>query len=451
MNFLIITDRPQDYSKFKNAFSLRKYTPVFCTKKDDFYFIIRQKNIKILILDIMNNDSESIHLLKEIKYFDSLIEVIIVGPSNPTSEMIELIKQGARDYLIWPFDIEILLHILEKVEEKMSLRKETFLLERELTEKYVFHGMVGKSISMLEVFSLIEKIAKYPNSVLITGGTGTGKEMVARAIHELSNQRDKKFVVCDCTAIPESLFESELFGYVRGAFTGAEKSKNGLFKEANNGTIFLDEIGEIPIHVQPKLLRVLEEHKFRPLGSNEIVNIDVNVISATSRDLRDSIKIGRFREDLFHRINVLEIKLPPLKDRREDIPLLCRYFLDKYNKKYDKNVVGISQRAQKILFNYSWSGNVRELENVIERSVMLTHEKFIDIKDLPEYIKKHVPESIEDDFLYPYSHLTMKEIEKKHILEVLKITNNNKQKTAHMLGITRQALYRKLKKLNIPY
>ena len=307
--------------------------------------------------------------------------------------------------------------------------------------------MVGKNPQMLEVFSLIERVSKYPVSVLITGETGTGKEMVARAIHNLSPRRNKKFVICDCTSIPETLFESELFGYLKGAFTGADKSKDGLFKEADGGTIFLDEIAEIPISIQSKLLRVLEEHQFRPLGSTKNVKVDVRVICATSRDLRESIKKGMFREDLFHRINVVEIKLPPLRERKEDIPLLCNYFLEKFNEKFKKNVLGISQRAKKILLNYPWPGNVRELENTIERAVMLCEDKFIDLKDLPDSLRDY---DYREEFLYPtYSNLTLDELERMYILSVLKKTNNNKQRAAKLLGLSRPALYRKLKKYNI--
>jgi DNA-binding NtrC family response regulator len=447
MNLLILADNFDFYLPIQKFLSSKGIQIYYSSKKEDFHSVIREKEIKVVLLDLKEKEIQDFSLLKTIKNFDPLIEIIIAGDKISASKIAEAIKLGATDYLIKPIEIKKLYYILKNIQEKISLRKSTYELEKELVQKYVFEGMVGKNPQMLEVFSLIERVSKYPVSVLITGETGTGKEMVARAIHNLSPRKDKKFVVCDCASIPETLFESELFGYLKGAFTGADRAKDGLFKEADGGTIFLDEIAEIPVAVQSKLLRVLEEQQFRPLGSTKNVKVDVRIICATSRDLRESIKRGDFREDLFHRINVVEIKLPPLRERKEDIPLLCSYFLEKFNKKFNKKILGISQRAKKILFNYPWPGNVRELENTIERAVMLCEEKFIDLKDLPDSIKKY---EYEEEILYPiYSNLTLEELEKRHILTVLKRTNNNKQKAAKLLGLSRPALYRKLKKYNI--
>jgi DNA-binding NtrC family response regulator len=452
MNLLVITDKSDRYEKLDKALSSKGYVLFFVTKGENFYSIIRKKNIRILILEMPENDPKNFSLLEEVKYFDPLLEIILIGSEVPPQIILDSIKFGATDYLPQPPEAKILLPILEKIKAKMTLRKETHRLEKELTEKFIFEGMVGKSLHMLEVFSLIEKVAKYPSSVLIVGETGTGKEMVAKAIHSMSPRKNQKFIACNCTAIPETLFESELFGYVRGAFTGADKSKNGLLKEANNGIVFLDEISEIPYATQAKLLRVLEERQFRPLGSTESVKIDVQIISATGKNLRERIELGAFREDLFHRINVIEIKLPPLRERREDIPLLFRNFLLKYNQKFSKRVAGISQRAQKVLLNYRWPGNVRELENLIERAVMLCQENFIDIKDLPEpFLKSMYKEAEAVSIPYPYAHLSLDEIEKKHIIEALKQKSNNKLEAARSLGLTRQALYRRLKKFHIPF
>ena len=451
MNLFILADKLDDYSLLDEFLSSKGFKTSSSSKKEDFYSLIREKEIKVIILDLTKEEIREFALLKEIKNFDPLIEVIIIGTSVPPSKMAESIKLGATDYLARPLEIEVLQPVLKKIQDKSLLRRETYQLEKALAESYVFQGIVGKNPYMLEVFSLIERVAKYSVSVLITGETGTGKEMVAQAVHNLSPRQDKNLVICDCTAIPETLFESELFGYVKGAFTGADKAKDGLFKEADSGTIFLDELGEIPVSVQSKLLRVLEEHQFRPLGSNKNVDVDVRVLSATSRDLREDIKQGNFREDLYHRINVFEIKLPPLKERKEDIPLLSRRFLGKFNNTYKKNVLGISQRAQKTLLDYSWSGNVRQLENIIERAVMLCQEKFIDIKDLDHYLR----DAAAEEEISPPSPtaplLRLDDVEKNHILEILKRVNNNKQKAAETLGLSRQALYRKLKKHEIPF
>jgi DNA-binding NtrC family response regulator len=450
MNLLILADEFEVYSLIEKYLISKGFKIYYSSKEDDFYSLIREKEIKIILLDLREQETKDFSLLRLIKNYDPLLEIIIIGNKIPASKIIEALKVGASDYLVKPLEIRKLYSILRNIQEKTQLRRSTHQLEKQLVQKYIFEGMVGKNPLMLEIFSLIERVSKYPVSVLITGETGTGKEMVARAIHNLSPRRGKKFIVCDCTSIPETLFESELFGYLKGAFTGADKSKDGLFKEADEGTIFLDEIAEIPIAVQSKLLRVLEEQQFRPLGSTKNVKVDVRIICATSRDLREDIKKGNFREDLFHRINIVEIKLPPLRERKEDIPLLCSYFLEKSNKKFGKQILGISRRAKKILLNYPWPGNVRELENTIERAVMLCQEKFIDIKDLPDSLKNYGEDYISES-LYPFLNLTLEELEKRHILAILKRTNNNKQKTAKLLGLSRQALYRKLKKYNIPY
>jgi len=451
INLLCLSNESQDFVEADKILSTAGYVFFYATKWDDFHQIIREHKIKIILFDRDQEKGLDLTFLKKIKNFDPQIDIIVVGNGVPASEMVECVKEGGTDYLIKPVDLKQLIKILKKIEDKVLLRKRTHRLETQLAKKYIFEGMTGKNPAMLEVFALIERVAKYPSSVLITGETGTGKEMVSRAIHNLSNRKNHKMVTCDCTAIPETLFESELFGYVRGAFTGAETSKDGLFKEAHEGTIFFDEIGEIPLSFQTKLLRVLEDKRFRRLGSNKVISVDIRLISATIRDLRKNIREGSFREDLFHRINVMEIPLPPLRKRKDDISLLCRCFLEKYNRKFNKNVRGISQRVQKCLLNYQWPGNVRELENLIERAVMLCQENFIDVKDMPEIILQesfNLPKP--GEIPYPFLNQSLMEIEKRHILETLKYTGGNKQKAAKILGITRQSFYRKLKKFNIP-
>jgi transcriptional regulator with PAS, ATPase and Fis domain len=338
---------------------------------------------------------------------------------------------------------------LKKIFEKRVLRRETFLLEKRLEKKYFFQSMIGKSPYMLEIFSLVENISKYFSSVLITGETGTGKEMVARAIHELSPTTDKDLVVCDCVSIPENLFESELFGYVKGAFTGADKDKLGLFDKAHRGTIFLDEIGEIPLSIQAKLLRVLEHHQFKPLGSNENRTVDVHVIAATSRNLRECIKNRTFREDLFHRLNRVEIYIPPLRKRPEDIPLLVRHFLTRCNKQFSKKIKGVSRQVQKLFLKYEWPGNVRELENVMESAAMLSKKEFIGLSDLPKYFQDSFPSPEKIPFIKREQLTTLKDLEKDYISYILKLTNNNLRKSAKIMNISRTTLYNKLKKYKI--
>lgn len=417
--------------------------------KGDLTSLINQEKPRVILLVREGRLSEAISRLRKIKSHDPLMEVIVLGQPERESRVAEVIKAGALDYLGLPVSAGALADSLKKLEEKISIRRETYQLERELASKYIFEGMVGRHPAMLELFALVERLARHPITVLITGETGTGKELVARALHRLSPRQDKPLVVVDCTTLPESLFESEVFGYERGAFTGADRAKVGLLKEADGGTIFFDEISEIPLSTQAKLLRFLSERTFKPLGSNRPVRVEVRVICATNRNLREEVRKGTFREDLYHRINVAEINLPPLRKRKDDIPLLCLHFIDRYNQRFGKAIRGLSNRVKKILFEYDWPGNIRELEKVIERGVMLTTDNFIDLQHLPERMISLVETELVEDKTYPYVNLTLSEIEKKHLLEVLRANEFNKQKAAKALGLTRPALYRKLKKHNL--
>jgi len=302
---------------------------------------------------------------------------------------------------------------------------------------------------MLEIFNLIEKIAKYFTSILITGETGSGKELIAQAIHKLSQQKKNKLVVCDCASIPDNVFESELFGYTKGAFTGADITNKGLFEEAHHGIIFFFFFAEIPLPIQSKLLRVLESHQFRPLGSNTLINVDVQVIAATNRKLRDMVDNGTFREDLFHRLNKIEIELSPLRERKEDVPLLVRYFLNHYRNKFSNEIKGISHRTQKLFLRYNWPGNIRELKNVIESASLVAEKDFLDIPDLPKYLQKVNTSDKTIPFIDREKLSTLDELEKEYIVHLLKITSSNLRKTAGILDISRTTLYNKLKKYNI--
>lgn len=414
--------------------------------EEDIISRINQEKPRVVLLVREGRLSDTFARLRKIKDFDPLMEVIVLGPPENETKVAEVIKAGALDYLSLPLRAEALADSLKKLEEKISVRRETYQLEKELASKYIFEGMVGRHPAMLEVFALVERLARHQITVLVTGETGTGKELVARAIHNLSPRRDRPLVVVDCTTLPESLFESEVFGYERGAFTGADRAKSGLLKEADGGTIFFDEISEIPPGSQAKLLRFISERTFKPLGSNRPVRVDVRVVCATNRDLREEVRKGNFREDLYHRINVAEVNLPPLRKRKDDIPLLCLHFIDHYNQRFGKSVRGLSNRVKKILFEYDWPGNIRELEKVIERGVMLTVDNFIDIQHLPERMLSLAKAELVEDKPYPYVNLSLDEIEKKHLLEVLRANGFNKQKAARVLGLTRPALYRKLKK-----
>lgn len=446
---LVITNEPFRYEFLKTA-GLSSHCQVYFSPKDEGVFsLLDEKRIRVVILDVETDGNSEFRTLGLIKARDPLIEIIVAGPSLSSERTIEWINQGASDYLISPLQADALQLILMRVNERRDLRRETYRLEQRLEKKYQFQGMVGKSPFMLEIFSLIENIAKYFSTVLISGETGTGKEMVARAIHHLSPVRDRKFVIADCASLPDNLFESELFGYLKGAFTGADRDKKGLFEEAQGGMIFLDEIGEVPLMTQAKLLRVLETHQFRPLGSNINRKVDVLVITASNRDLKKAVENGKFREDLFHRLNKVEIHLPPLKSRPEDLPLLARHFLAKYNKKFEKQIRGLSRQVQKLFLSYHWPGNVRELENVIERAAIFCKKEFIDLADLPDYLQDLSAREMQIPFIDRKEHIALKNLEKEYIQYLLKVNSNNLRKTALILEISRTTLYNKIKKYGL--
>jgi len=449
VNILIISDQPHLHDQLKNSYISESSSISFCSPQDDFLSIIKSKKIHAVILELKRSKNERMVFLKKLKKFDPLLDVITIAESTDSEDVMDFINQGGTDYLTKPFKINILLLMIQKVIEKKDLRKESYLLEKRLDKKYFYQGMIGKSPYMLEIFALIDNISKYFTGVLITGETGTGKEMVARALHKLSPLKDKNLVICDCASIPEHLFESELFGYVKGAFTGADKDKNGLFDEAHGGTIFLDEIGEMPIATQAKLLRALEYNQFRPLGSSKNKTVEVKVLSCTNRDLREGTKNGIFREDLFHRLNKVEIHIPPLRERPEDIPPLIRYFLTQFSHKLSKKIMGVSREAQKLLLQYQWPGNVRELGNVLESALIHSKKEFIDTPDLPQHLQKALIKAKKISLIYGENLFTLEELEKEYITHLLQINENNMKKTAKILNISRTTLYNKLSKYNI--
>jgi DNA-binding NtrC family response regulator len=451
MKLLIIAETHTLLDKIKKSNITKIHEIVYMPPQEEVLAFLEgeETHVVIIDLDLRKQQKEALDLLKKIKAFDAMLDVLIIGASAQEEEVVEWIGKGATDYLKEPTQSEALERILSQIAKKRSLRRDTLKLEQRLEKKYSFQGIIGKSPFMLEIFSLIQNIARYFTSVLITGETGTGKELVARAIHKLSDTKNRKFVVCDCVAIPENLFESELFGYAKGAFTGADQDKNGLFDEADQGIIFLDEIGEIPVSIQAKLLRVLEHHQFRPLGSNQTRSINVRVLAATSKNLREEIKKGTFREDLFHRLNKVEITIHPLRNRKEDIPLLVRHFISINSKCLSKNLNGISRQVQKLFQQYPWPGNVRELENVLESASILTKKDYIDIQDLPKYLQGYYDSMEKIPFIEREELSTLEELEKDYIIHILKITENNLRKTAKILDISRTTLYSKLKKYGI--
>jgi len=366
---------------------------------------------------------------------------------------VEAIKMGAFDYISKPVKSDEILIVVEKALKFRQLERENTLLKQQLRKKYRFENFIGDSNAIQKVFELIEKVADTDSTVLITGESGTGKELIAKAIHYNSNRRDNPMVVINCGAIPEELLESELFGHEKGAFTGAHKMRVGRFELANGGTIFLDEIGDMSPNLQVKLLRVLQEQKFERVGGTKTLEIDVRIIAATNKNLINAVNKGTFREDLYYRLNVIPMKVPPLRLRKSDIPLLVDFFVKKFNKQKRKRITGIDSVALDALLAYSWPGNVRELENLIERLVILSSGDEIDMDDIPESIKGKATklESIEvkipkDGIVFDQA---VEEYEKKLILQALSETNWVKTKAAKLLNINRTTLIEKMKKKNL--
>jgi DNA-binding NtrC family response regulator len=341
------------------------------------------KSFDLVLCDILMPDGNGLDLLREIKASSPSTAVVMMTAFTSTKTAIEAMKLGAYDYVSKPFDVEELKIITQKALERAELADENVYLRRELEKKYTFNNIIGKSARMQAVFSLVERIARTTSTVLIHGESGTGKELIARAIHFASARAGRRFLSINCGALPENLLESELFGHERGAFTGAVREKKGLFQEADRGTLFLDEIGELTPPMQVKLLRALQQKVVRKVGGNQEEPIDARVITATNQNLESRLATGEFREDLYYRINVLPIHLPPLRQRREDIPLLVEFFLQKYSRQMELPARQISIEAMRLLEAYDWPGNVRELENVIERALALSHAETISTRDLP--------------------------------------------------------------------
>ena len=397
--------------------------------------IIEKERLGIVITDLVMPGMDGIEMMERAKEIQPDIEVIIITAYASIPTAIAAMRKGAYDYIEKPFCPERAELLVKKLAQHQELVVENLSLRQRLEDRYRFENIITKSSKMQRMIELIKVVAKSNATVLITGESGTGKELVARAIHSQSHRQSKPFVAVSCAALPESLLESELFGHEKGSFTGAYARKKGKFEFANGGTLFLDEIGEMSANIQVHLLRVLEEKEFSRVGGNEPIKVDVRVVSATNKDLRKAIEKGEFREDLYYRLNVVPIELPPLRERKEDIPLLAQHFLNKFALENKKEVSEFSPEATEFLLGYDWPGNVRELENAIERAAILAKDSLITIADLPQenmsLARSTMPEK------------NLREVEKEHILDVLGETGGNYSEAARLLGITRMTLYKK--------
>ncbi len=397
----------------------------------------------IVITDIRMGNKDGMEVLRAFKKVSPETTVIMITAFGSIDTAIEAIREGAFDYISKPFKLEEITLTIKKALEQRRLIEENRLFRQELIEKYHFKNVIGRTPQMLQVYKTIAKVANTKSTVLLYGERGTGKELIARSIHYNSSRNTKPFIPVDCGSLVETLMESELFGHVRGAFTGAQMTKRGLIEEADGGTLFLDEISNLSLQTQAKLLRFLQEHEIKRVGGIENIKVDVRIIAATNRPLEPLVKSGRFREDLFDRLNVVSITLPPLRERKDDIPLLASYFLNKYSEENGKKISHLSPEALEILTQYSWPGNVRELEHTIERAVILTRNPIILPEDLPRKILEEVKEMTKEG---PEELLTLKEMEKRYVLKVLQETKGNKKKASEILGIDRTTLYRILEK-----
>lgn len=432
---LVVDDEPIVRESLRDWLSDASYQVFTAENGPQALEIIERERVGILIADLVMPGMDGIELMKRAKACLPQIEVVIMTAYGSVPTAIAAMKEGAYDYIEKPFCPERVESLLERLVEHQGLVEENLSLRQKLEERYRFENIVAKSNKMQKIIELIKLVAKSNATVLITGESGTGKELVARALHSQNHRRGKPFVAVSCAALPESLLESELFGHERGAFTGAYAQKKGKFEFANRGTLFLDEIGEMSANIQVHLLRVLEEKAFTRVGGNEEIKVDVRIISATNKDLKGAIARGAFREDLYYRLNVVTIELPPLRDRKEDIPLLAQHFLHKFAQENQKAVTEFSLEAQEFLLSYDWPGNVRELENAVERAVILAKNSLIDVADLPH------PSSSPAEAV-PLGK-SLRELEREHIRRVLQEAGGNYSQASRVLGISRMTLYNK--------
>ena len=394
---------------------------------------------QIVLLDLMMPTMNGLEVLDRIVEAAPETEVILITGQYSAESAVEAIRRGASDYITKPIDLNVLRERIGKLVAEAQQRQAALQLDSELLKTYQFEGMIGRSPLMLQVFAKIRRVAPHYRTALVTGASGTGKELVAAALHRLSPLANNRFAVCNCSAIVETLFESELFGHVRGAFTGAAQDKVGLFEYANGGTVFLDEIGEISLEMQSKLLRVLENREIQRVGSPAVKKVDVRVIAATNRNLQELIAEKKFREDLYYRLSMVEVELPRLRDRREDLQLLERYFVELFAEQYGKIIRGTTPRAQIVLARYPWPGNIRELKSALGSACMMAESDVVDVRDLPERIRVRAAEEKNEG---PDDLLPLAELERRHVRRVLDQVGGNKVQAAKILGINRATVYR---------
>ncbi|MEO0094310.1 MAG: sigma-54 dependent transcriptional regulator [candidate division WOR-3 bacterium] len=406
--------------------------------------LVKKEEFDLAIVDLKMPGMDGIELLKQLSVIRPKLPVIIITAYATIDSAVTAMKEGAADYIVKPFNPEEISLVIKKLLEHQRLLKENIRLRQELARRFKFQDLIGKSPQMLQVFEMIKTVAPTKSTVLIRGESGTGKELVARAIHELSPRNKGPFVPVACGAMPETLLEAELFGYEKGAFTGATTRYKGRIEVADGGTLFLDEIGDVSSKTQIDLLRFIQEREFRRLGGKDVLKVDVRIIAATNKNLEEMVKNNTFREDLYYRLNVITLEIPPLRERKQDIPLLVEHFLDKYRLETGRQVEKVSAEVMQHLIDYNWPGNVRELENVIEHSIVVCKSGEIQIENLPAYLVK-----VQKEPTLTSATLSLAQMEKEHILNVLNTNNWNIKRSAEILGINRLTLYKKIKRYNL--
>ncbi len=446
---LVVDDERAIRDLLSDAISDAGYEVLCASNGEEALSLIGQENIHIAICDIKMPGMNGIDLLQKIRDISPETIVLMITAYASVETAVDALRYGAFDYILKPFIDEDVIAKILRIDQYLKIKRENQILRQEMENQYDFHNIIAKSQSMQNVFDMVRKVSTTTSHILITGASGTGKEMIARAIHFNSPMKEGKFISINCGTIPTTLWESELCGHVQGAFTGASNNKEGYLEIVGEGTLFLDEISEIPLEAQVKLLRVIDNREFTPLGSVKTQRLNARIITASNKDIKQMVAQGKFREDLFYRLNVIRIHIPPLRERKEDIPPLVRHLVSLYNRESGKNIQGVDNLTMKLLLSYNWEGNVRELKNVIERAMIFCDREVIGNQDLPMELQ----ETRKMSELIGHGNLrqSVKEFEKISILSVLEEVSFDKRKASSILGLSKSSLYRKMEELGIDH
>jgi len=445
---LIVEDDSAVGESLRLLLKKKGYAILLAPNGKEALHVFRQEAVDLVITDLVMPKMDGIQLLEAVKSLRPETEVIVISAQGTIEKAVQAMKLGAFDFIEKPINPRVISLLVERALEKQTLILQNRDLQSKLADKFHIKNIVGRSEKMVKIFELIDHVAPYDSSVLIIGESGTGKELIANAIHYRSPRASMPFIKVSCASLSEGIIESELFGHEKGAFTGAISSRKGRFEMAHLGTLFLDEVEDIPPATQIKLLRVLQEGEFERVGGNRTINVNIRIIAASNRDLQEAVRNGTFREDLYYRLNVVNIKLPSLRERREDIPFLVNFFIERYNEKYHMKAKGISQRAMNLLMDYGWNGNVRELENAIESILVINSPEVLDVHHLPQEIREfgERPEVIPIKIGTP-----LEEVEREMLIQTLRATKGNKRRAAELLGINVRTIHRKMEGVEEPY